>query len=94
MSLLREIQATAVDSSSDIATLLRKCKILAFRLGNDDFKNWIDQELNGYSEISDLPQYRKISVQSGGHFSGPFGSGLNNAPIPSLCLPETIKRNS
>lgn len=87
MSLLRDIQTTAVDSESDIATLLRKCKILAFRLGNNDFKRWVDQELNGYNDSSDLPEYRKLHVESVGYFSGPFGSGLRNAPIPPSCLP-------
>lgn len=51
MSLLHDIQEMAVSSKSDISTLLRKCKILAVRLGNDDFKNWIDQELNGYTDL-------------------------------------------
>ncbi|MBF0290686.1 MAG: hypothetical protein HQK86_00860 [Nitrospinae bacterium] len=47
MSLLRDIQTAAVAPDTDVATLLRKCKILAVRLGNDDFKAWVDHELNG-----------------------------------------------
>lgn len=31
-----------------VSDLLRKCKILAYRLGNDDFKSWVENELNGY----------------------------------------------
>jgi len=91
MSLLRDIQATAIDSNSDIATLLRMCKILAFRLGNNDFKNWVDKELNGYSDSSDLPKYRKLKVESVGHFLGPFGRELRNAPIPPYCIPEEFR---
>ena len=45
MSLLREIQNDAVNSKVKVSDLLRKCKILAARLGNDDFKIWIDSEL-------------------------------------------------
>ncbi|MGQ0799656.1 MAG: AbiTii domain-containing protein [Pseudomarimonas sp.] len=86
MSLLREIQAEAM-SDGDIATLLRKCKVLAFRLSNHEFKAWVDNELNGYSDVDELPKYRIFHVESYGHFSGPFGSGIKNGPIPPLALP-------
>lgn len=88
MSLLREIQSAAVDQNGDVATLLRKCKILAVRLGNEEFKTWVDRELNGYANVEELPPYRILQVESFGHFSGPFGSGLENAPIPPSCLPK------
>jgi hypothetical protein len=93
MSLLREIQSAAVDSSVPIAALLRKCKILAARLGNDQLKSWIDNELNGYGSKDDLPAYRIVRVNSKGHFSGPFQSGLKNADIPMTCMPENLRRN-
>ncbi len=88
MSLLRDIQETAVSADSDVATLLRKCKILAVRLGNTEFRKWVDQELNGYDDSTSLPEYRKLQVESVGHFAGAFGSGLRNAPIPPSCLPK------
>ncbi|WP_218080462.1 AbiTii domain-containing protein [Anthocerotibacter panamensis] len=93
MSLLRDIQNTAVDSASDVATLLRKCKILAVRLGNSDFRNWVDRELNGYDDRDALPDYRKLRVESVGHFSGAFNSGLRNAPIPPVCLPAELRES-
>ncbi len=52
MSLLREIQNAAVDETVSLAVLLRKCKILAARLGNIEFKTWVDKELNGYDNDS------------------------------------------
>lgn len=93
MSLLRQIQDAAIDSSIDLPTLLRKCKVLAARLGNDDFKRWIDNELSGYDNKNDLPEYRILSVNSKGHFSGAFGSGIRNADIPLRCLPEKFREN-
>lgn len=93
MSLLRQIQDSAVDSSVELPALLRKCKVLAFRLGNEDFKRWIDNELSGYDEKTDLPEYRILNVNSKGHFSGAFGSGLKNADIPLMCLPEDFREN-
>lgn len=55
MSLLREIQNDAVNSNVKVSDLLRRCKVLAYRLGNDDFKTWVDSELNGYELLDDIP---------------------------------------
>ncbi|MFN4056521.1 MAG: hypothetical protein ACK4GU_16890, partial [Alishewanella aestuarii] len=70
MSLLREIQSAAIDSHTDLASLLRKCKVLAARLGSNDFKAWVDNELSGYKSVDGLPEYRILNVNSKGHFAG------------------------
>lgn len=93
MSLLRQIQDAAIDSTIDLPSLLRKCKVLAARLGNDDFKHWIDNELSGYSRKEDLPEYRVLKVNSKGHFGGAFGSGLRNADIPLSCIQEELRES-
>ena len=77
-----------MDSTIHLPDLLRKCKVLAARLGNDEFKKWIDSELNGYNENETLPAYRIFRVESQGHFSGYAGSGMKNVPIPLSCLPQ------
>jgi hypothetical protein len=91
MSLLKDIQSAAIDANADIIVLLRKCKVLAARLGNSDFKSWVEHELNGYPSKDKLPEYRILKVQSRGHFSGPFGSGYKNILIPPRCLPKEWK---
>lgn len=48
MSLLREIQDAAISSDVELAVLLRKCKVLAARLGSNEFKSWVESELSGY----------------------------------------------
>jgi hypothetical protein len=90
MSLLRDIQDAAINSEIDISTVLRKCKVLAVRLGNENFKNWVDQELNGYNNIDNLPDYRILSVDSKGYFSG-ASRIVKNADIPPLCIPEQLR---
>jgi hypothetical protein len=91
MSLLREIQDAAIDSKIELATLLRKCKVLAARLGNEQFKEWVEQELNGYKS-DHVPDYRKLHhVNSKGYFLGPFGSGLKNAPIPLTSISKDFR---
>ena len=89
--MLRDIQEAAIDEQSQVATLLRKCKVLAARLGSEEFSHWIDYELNGYANLDQLPAYRVLHVRSYGDFVGPFGSQMKNAPIPPSALPEVLR---
>lgn len=91
MTLIEEIQKEAVDSKSDLGTVLRKCKILAARLGSLPLENWLLWESNGYPDDVPVPDYRIWPLQLKGHFSGPFGSGIRNAPIPWMCLPDNAR---
>lgn len=93
MSLLREIQDAAIDSNTELAVLLRKCKALAARLGSPEFKQWVGNELSYYKEIETLPEYRIMKVNSKGHFSGPFQSDLRNANIPLSCIEKDFHKN-
>jgi len=91
MTFIKDILNSAIQNDVKLPDLLRKCKLLAARLENDDFKNWVDSELNGYPSRDNLPLYRIIDVNSYGHLSGPFGAGLRNITIPSSCLPEKMR---
>jgi len=91
MSLLEDIQAAAIDPKSDLGTILRKCKVLAARLDSKPLEEWLLWESNGYPDDVPVPDYRKWPLQLKGHFSGPFQSGLRNAPIPLVCLPEKFR---
>jgi hypothetical protein len=87
--LVREIQNDILDSSIALTSILRKAKVLAYQLDNDEFKQWVSQELDGYTGDSDtVPDYRRGSTHSLGHFVGLFGSTMRNTPIPTLGLPE------
>lgn len=91
MSLLRDIQNSAIDSKNDISTLLRQCKVLAARLSSNELGEWADQELNGYKDVKNLPNYRIINTELKGNFSGAFGRALNNAPIPLSCFDKKFR---
>ncbi|MDX2007913.1 MAG: hypothetical protein SFU83_21950 [Meiothermus sp.] len=91
INLLQEIQASAIDSSVSLADLLRKCAILAARLGNSEFRSWVNSELNGYEDEDKLPTYRILGINAAGHFSGSFNNGLRNAVIPSGSLPAEYR---
>lgn len=92
MTLKDDIQSDLVDEKVGLSTVLRKASILAHRLQSEDYKAWVNSELNGYEgETENLPQYRHVGTHTYGHFSGPFQSGIQNAPIPTAHLPEEIR---
>lgn len=93
MSLIQELQDDILDSKTSLSSILRRAKVLASDLKNEEFKKWVDNELNGYSgNNKEIPEYRKRTAYNFGHFFGSFGSEANNVPIPMLNLPEPIKK--
>ena len=92
MNLLEDIQSAAADSSSDVSTLLRKCKILSARLGNQRFEDWLIWESNGYPEDASVPSYRIWQLQVRGNFLGPYSS-LSHAAVPVVKLPKDVRKS-
>jgi hypothetical protein len=90
-TLLRQIQLDATESKESVAVVLRRAQILAARLHHEPLKNWVEWELNGYPSADVLPEYRVLgNVHVIGDFSGPFGSGMQNAPIAPVSVPEDM----
>ena len=86
MSLLEEIQSAAIDADSDLGTILRKCKLLAARLGNQELEDWLQWESNGYPDDVDVPDYRIWPLAVRGRFASI--RWIREAPVPPACLPE------
>ena len=88
MSLLHQIQESVVQEGADLGTVLLKLRLLASRLGSDILEEWVKHESEGYPKEIDVPPYRIVCVSYHGTFSDPFGSGINNAPIPPYLIKE------
>jgi hypothetical protein len=88
--LLDEIQSAAIDASSDLGTLLRKCKVLAASLDSRPLEQWVLWEANGYPEDAELPDYRLLPMTLKGRFQSASHSG-NGVVIPHACLPANVK---
>lgn len=90
MSFLREIQNDAASTDTDVANLLRKCKILAARLGSRGFSAWVDMELNGYPFEQPAPKYRRLVT---GWFAQFISSSwrVERAAIPDFIVPEEAR---
>lgn len=90
MSLLHQIQESLVQEGSNLGSVLLKLRLLAARLGSNDLEEWVKHESEGYPPDSALPDYRIVGVTYTGNFSGPFGSGIKNAPIPPYLISKFV----
>ncbi|QPI44519.1 MULTISPECIES: hypothetical protein [Pectobacterium] len=88
MSLLHQIQESVVQDGSSLGPILLKLRLLAARLGSNDLEEWVRHESEGYPLDAVLPDYRIVGVTYKGTFSGPFGSGIKNAPIPPILIKQ------
>lgn len=83
---MREIQASLISDEPNLGSVLLKLRLLAARLGSDILGDWVKHEMSGYPKDVELPDYRVVGVSFKGTFSGPFNSGINNAPIPTALV--------
>lgn len=86
MSILREIQAEILQSDKGLGSILLKLRFLAARLESEPLADWVKFETEGYPREAKLPDYRYVGVSYKGTFSGTHGSGVQNAPIPTLIV--------
>jgi hypothetical protein len=70
MKLLDDIIDLAASERGSVATLLRKCLVLAHTLQNDRLIVWAEKELQGYKFGDEVPEYRKTPVTAKGLFVG------------------------
>lgn len=92
MSLLAEIQAAATDPAFRLSDLLRRCRILASRLGHEPFKQWVGHELNGYPDDAVVPIYRgPFWGQLKADVRGVGGGGANNVMVPTTNIPAEVR---
>ena len=60
-SIVIELQEMSSDENIPITGLIRKALIVASKLNLSDFKKWIEKEINGYEEVSEIPEYRNVT---------------------------------
>jgi AbiTii len=68
-NIISQIQTDILNPQTGVETILLKAKVLAYFLGNDDFKKWVKNELDGYKDNNNLPDYRIRSAIVIGTFS-------------------------
>lgn len=85
MALIHDIRSELLDEKKDVSPILRKLKVLAFKLEADILEDWVKHEVEGYPEDVPVPNYRKTSVTYKGDFMG-IGSKYPDLTIPSAVI--------
>lgn len=60
-SLILELQRDALDPSISVLYILRKAGVVASKLNIVEFQQWVELEMNGYSNGPLIPRYRYIN---------------------------------
>lgn len=61
MSIVLQLQSECLDKDKDLQSLLRKALLISSKLKLVDFREWISNELKGYKEKTNVPEYRVIN---------------------------------
>ncbi|MGJ8732252.1 MAG: hypothetical protein ACSHW4_03870 [Cellulophaga sp.] len=56
--MIKELIKDITFDKIDLNQALTRAKLIAYEIKNEDFKNWIAKELNGYEPNEKLPDYR------------------------------------
>jgi hypothetical protein len=88
MKLLDEIIEGAVSDTYPIGSVLRKCLVLEQQAKNDKFRAWLNNELDGYANEEDLPEYRQVNTISRGFLLGGGGAQIKDQPLSLHVLEE------
>ena len=90
MGALDDLQQQLISRDFQLSEVLLTLKLIAARLESNSLEQWVGYEAEGYPNSVELPDYRKLSMAVYGTFSGPFGSGVRNAPIPPALIEALI----
>lgn len=60
MSIVLELQKELYNDKISAEEALRKAYVISKKLSIDNMSEWIDEELNGYQDITKIPAYRNI----------------------------------
>lgn len=83
-----------VSKRADLDTTLKRLKVILYSLEYENCIDWLDKELNGYSETDELPLYRILEGQVyGTYLKGTPASYVksSNNLIPIENLPKELK---
>ena len=58
-SVVLELQQEALNKSVPVTDLLRKAYVVARKLKISEFEKWISNELSGYKNSDEIPDYRQ-----------------------------------
>jgi len=90
--LINRIIDLLSDEGSSLSEALLKTKVLLHQIGKKELAEWVNQELNGYTDRETVPDYRKLPAQVLANASNAAWR-VSSHPIPTMHLPEEMRTN-
>lgn len=91
MQLIDEIIELLSSSKPSLDNALFKAQVLAHKLGEDELKQWVNSELKGYPDASNLPPYRILKVAVIGNYSN-AAYRYTEQPLPIMKIDKRIRK--
>lgn len=88
MKIIKEIIEILSSEEGSLTESLLKTKVLLHKIGKKELVNWVNWELNGYSNEEDVPEYRILNAE----ILADVSNGVyrySSHPIPLMHLKET-----
>ena len=92
MKLVDEIVQLLSDENASLTAALLKTKVLLFKIGQKDLAEWVNRELNGYSDEDAIPAYRVLPAQVLANVAN-AAYQFNSHPIPIGHLSESRRKS-
>ena len=91
--MIKDLIKDLVYEEIDLIQGLTRAKLIAYKLNNGRLKDWISQEINGYSNKGDeLPDYRKVPCEIFAKIFVPFG-GERTIPMDVSNMEKDMEVN-
>ncbi len=90
-NLIDGIIEELVSQKSNLENVLIKTQVLAFKLKNDNLKNWVNNELNGYDDQEEIPEFRIVGTQVKGHLFQGLGFGGYQQLLDTVLPIESLR---
>lgn len=92
MKLLDEIVGILSDKNGSLTDALLKTKVLMHQIGHKELADWVNDELNGYSDQKSVPPYRVINSRVVGIIQT-ITMIYYDQPLPTSHLPDKLRKN-
>lgn len=79
-----------LSNNKPISEILLKTQVVASKLGNKEFEEWIRNEQNGYPDATNIPDYRVVAVVVKACVSQPYTGFMKTITIPAGIYDEDI----
>ena len=90
MQLIGEIIEILSSDDPSLENALIKAQVLAYQLGESELRSWVDAELRGYPDGTDLPPYRVIPISVRGVITNGYYR-YNDQGIPLAHLDKGLR---